>query len=84
MPGPMVRAMKLHLEGETNPVTAVITYQGQRYTYTSKLLYVGQIDGMPCGDRWITDEIRVAFHRADETIVATVYDHADIYELRPS
>ncbi len=68
-------AMKL-LVGQPDPATAVITvvaYRGQRYMNTSRLLYAGRIDEMPCRDR-----------RTDETIVATVYDRVDVYELRPS
>lgn len=67
--------MKLRV-GQPNPATAVITviaYQGQRYTNSSRLLYAGRIDEMPC-----------RYRRTDETIVATVYDRVDVYELRPS
>lgn len=73
--------MRLHLEGH-DPLTAVITYQGRRHTCTSRTMYPG-IDGMPVGHMWITNEIRVAFHRRDNTIVATVDDHGQTYELRP-
>ncbi|SIC60227.1 Uncharacterised protein [Mycobacteroides abscessus subsp. abscessus] len=69
-------AMKLRLVGQPGPARAVITvlaYRGQRYMNTSRLLYAGRIDGMPCRDRL-----------ADETIVATVCDRVDVYELRPS
>lgn len=67
--------MKLRV-GQPDPARVVITviaYQGQRCMNTSRLLSAGRIDEMPCRDR-----------RTDETIVATVYDRVDVYELRPS
>ncbi|QQG96202.1 hypothetical protein HBE99_04480 [Mycobacteroides chelonae] len=75
--------MKLHLEGEENPVTAVITYQGVQYRKSSRLMWLGVDDGMPVGDMWITDEIRVFFSRKDSTITATVTDRGREYQLRP-
>lgn len=75
--------VKLHLEGEENPVTAVITYQGVQYRKSSRLMWLGVDDGMPVGDMWITDEIRVFFSRRDSTIIATVSDRGREYELRP-
>lgn len=75
--------MKLHIEGD-DPATAVITYQGRQYRHTSRTMYLGLSDGMPVGDTWITSEIRVFFHRAEGTIIATVNDQGEEYTLKPT
>lgn len=75
--------MKLHIEGNQNPVTAVITYQGREYRKTSEIMYLGKDDGTPVGDVWISDEIRIFFQRAEGTIIANVRDHGEEYTLKP-
>lgn len=74
--------MKLHIEGD-DPVIAVITYQGQQYRHTSRNMRLGLSDGMPVGDTWIADEIRVFFRRLEGTIIASVRDHGEEYSLKP-
>lgn len=76
--------MKLHIEGKTGPVTAVITYQGKQYRKTSEIMYLGKYDGTPVGDMWISNEIRVFFQRSDGTIIAKVRDHGEEYTLKPA
>ncbi|WP_078323656.1 hypothetical protein [Mycobacteroides salmoniphilum] len=76
--------MKLHIEGDQNPVTAVITYQGTEHRTTSRTMYLGLIDGMRVGEVWVTDEIRVTFYRSNGTIRAAVNDHGEEYILWPT
>lgn len=76
--------MEFRIEGDDNPVTAVITHQGREYRTISRTMYLGLIDGMPVGYLWIGEEIRIAFARHDGTIRATVDDHGQTYELWPT
>lgn len=75
--------MELHIEGD-DPATVVITYQGNEYRHTTRNMRLGLSDGMPVGDTWITDEVRVFFRRSEGTIIATVRDHGEEYILRPT